>query len=79
MYFDQQIRGILYDIIKLEVIFIETKICSKCGTEKRLDEFRLYTKHERKYIQSICKKCENERNKEYAKNHVEEIRKYKKQ
>ena len=55
MYFDQQIRGILYDIIKLEVIFMETKICSKCGTEKRLDEFRLYTKHERKYIQSICK------------------------
>ena len=58
---------------------METKVCNKCGVEKNIDNFREYSKHGKKYIQTICKKCENKRNKEYAKKHVEEIKEYKKQ
>lgn len=57
---------------------METKICTKCYIKKNIDEFRKYKRYEKTYIQTICKKCENEKNKEYAKNNKEKIKEYKK-
>lgn len=58
---------------------MELKKCTKCQEEKDIINFRVYNKKGKKFIQSICKKCENERNKIYAQKHKEEIAKYKKE
>lgn len=58
---------------------MELKKCTKCQEEKDIINFRVYNKKGKKFIQSICKKCENERNKIYTQKHKEEIAKYKKE
>jgi len=42
---------------------METKICTKCGCNKKLEQFR----KSGKYYRGECKECENEKNKEYQK------------
>ena len=58
---------------------MEFKVCTKCNEQKAVDSFRVYNKKGKNFIQSICKTCENERNKIYAQKHKEEIAKYKKE
>lgn len=58
---------------------METKICNKCKIKKTIDNFRIYNKKGKQYIQTICKQCENKRNKEYIEKHKEEVKIYKKE
>lgn len=53
---------------------METKICSKCGIEKTLDNFR----KSGKYYRGECKECENVRCKKYQREHKEQIKAYQK-
>lgn len=56
---------------------ILTKICCKCGETKPLDEFN--NKKDGKYGKgSHCRKCDNEKSREYHQNHREERREYRK-
>jgi hypothetical protein len=56
---------------------METKVCSKCGVEKSVDEFKK-NKRILAGIESTCKQCANKRNREYIlKNGGREYRKKK--
>ena len=53
---------------------METKICTKCGEEKPLDE---YYKGDRKYgRRPVCKKCESVRAKKYYKINSDKLKEY---
>ena len=51
---------VIYDIMNLEVVFVEKKICKKCGIEKPLSEFRktYNKKYDKNYYRSECHDCE---------------------
>ena len=53
----------------------ETKICSKCGIEKPINEYR----KSGKYFRGECKACEKESRKKWRENNKEHIREYAKQ
>lgn len=63
---------------------METKICSKCGIEKPITEFRnkWYSKYNKYYLYSHCKECEKEydnkkgkeNKKRYYEKHKEEVK-----
>lgn len=57
---------------------METKICSKCGKEKSVKEFRkcFYKTSGKSYYKSICKSCEREYNKQSNKKCAEYKKKY---
>lgn len=59
------------------MISIETKVCNKCGLEKRIDEFE-FRKDRNKY-RNTCKKCRNIYKKEYYKQHSDELLKKKRE
>ena len=44
------------------MVLLETKVCSKCGIEKPISEFRKkwYSKYNKYYLYSHCKDCERE-------------------
>jgi hypothetical protein len=57
-------------MLKLEVKFIETKVCSWCNKEKPLSEFYSQKKHSKKrgdwiYYHPECKSCTSKRAREY--------------
>lgn len=56
---------------------METKICSKCGIEKNIDEFRYRKWRDIHYYVSICRDCEKEENRiralKYHYEHRDEI------
>ena len=56
---------------------METKICSKCGIEKNIKDFRYRKWRDIHYYVSICKECEREENRvralKYHYEHREEI------
>lgn len=56
---------------------METKICTKCGIKKNIDDF-YYLKQRNKY-QNKCKECVKKQVLEYQKNNFEKIKKQKKE
>lgn len=54
------------------------KTCSKCKIEKLAGEFS-ENKSKKDGLQSLCKKCSNERNKQYYQTHKKDIDEYQKQ
>ena len=60
------------------MVFVEGKVCGKCGVWKPLEE---YYKHKggKDGRKSQCKKCKKEYKKQYYKNHVEHIKEREKQ
>jgi hypothetical protein len=59
------------EVIKVKEI--KTKICSKCGIEKSLDEFYIQSNTIDKH-KGICKECCNARAKQYRKDHDTELK-----
>ena len=59
---------VIYDIMNLEVVFMETKVCDKCRIEKNIDSFEF--RKDRNNYRNTCKECRNEqRRKYYLQNH----------
>ena len=56
----------------------ETKVCSKCGIEKKFDEYRIRTVKGKQYLRSACKKCELLMVKKYYNSHKKERAEYSK-
>lgn len=50
---------------------MESKVCTKCGDEKLVQEFRLHKSNGYEYHKSICKSCERENNKIYREKNKE--------
>jgi hypothetical protein len=50
---------------------MESKVCTKCGDEKLVQEFRLQKSNGYEYHKSICKSCELENNKIYREKNKE--------
>ena len=55
---------------------MNTKICSKCGEEKDIEEFRKYFEKrcDKYYYRPECKKCARECAAEYCHNHPDKIK-----
>lgn len=54
---------------------METRICKKCGLEKSIDDFSIYSKNNKFYYRSSCKLCMKEYNQKYQKENKEELNK----
>lgn len=52
---------------------IKTKICSKCGKELPIDQFRLSSSNGRKYYRGFCKVCEAQYWKKYEAEHQQKV------
>lgn len=50
---------------------MENKVCTKCGNDKLLQEFRLQKSNGYEYHKSICKSCERKNNKVYREKNKE--------
>jgi hypothetical protein len=50
---------------------MENKICTRCGDDKSLDEYRIQTANGYKYHKSVCRLCEREINRVYRENNKE--------
>lgn len=50
---------------------MESKVCTKCGEDKSLQEFRMQKSNGYEYYKSICKSCERENNKVYREKNKE--------
>lgn len=57
---------------------MKTKVCSKCGVEKPIDEF-YKDKHRKDGVRADCKSCVCKRQKKYGDNHKEERKEYNKE
>jgi hypothetical protein len=57
--------------LKLSVDKMETKICSKCGFEKILDEF--YFRKDRKAFEGVCRECSSRYKSEWYEDNKEDI------
>ena len=49
---------------------MKTKVCKRCNEEKSVNEFV----KDKQYIKTYCKKCDNERTKEWAKNNPAKVK-----
>lgn len=54
------------------------KVCSICKIEKPIDEFREYNSKDKKHIQSKCRDCERQQNREYNRANKEQQKQYSK-
>lgn len=58
----------------IEVIFMETKVCNKCGLEKKIDEFELRTDtHKRR---NTCLECRRAYCRQWHSDNKEHVKKY---
>jgi len=53
---------------------METKICTKCGEEKNISDYRKYKKKGKETIRGECLICEKKRWKEYYYKNKKDIR-----